>query len=96
MSFVLVSRLTTTDSSMSNRPRSLNLPSHDEITAMEHLDLLRLNGFEVLVDEDADVGERVKLLAQPVSKDTVFGVEGESMPQKMSSAHLTLLSLRRL
>jgi DNA mismatch repair protein PMS2 len=47
---------------------------------MEHLDLLRLNGFEVLVDEDADVGERVKLLAQPVSKDTVFGVEGELPP----------------
>lgn len=44
---------------------------------MEHLDLLRLNGFEMLVDEDADVGERVKLLAQPISKDTVFGVEGE-------------------
>ena len=44
---------------------------------MEHLDLLRLNGFEVLVDEDADVGERVKLIAQPISKDTVFGVEGE-------------------
>lgn len=44
---------------------------------MEHLDLLRLNGFEVLIDEDADVGQRVKLLAQPVSKDTVFGVEGE-------------------
>ncbi|GAA5949189.1 hypothetical protein JCM10213_008237 [Rhodosporidiobolus nylandii] len=55
-------------------PRVLSLPSHDEITAMEHLDLLRLNGFDVLVDEDADVGERVKLLAQPVSKDTVFDV----------------------
>ncbi|GAA6019617.1 hypothetical protein JCM10207_006944 [Rhodosporidiobolus poonsookiae] len=55
-------------------PRVLSLPSHDEITAMEHLDLLRLNGFDVLVDEDADVGERVKLIAQPVSKDTVFDV----------------------
>ncbi|GAA5974445.1 hypothetical protein JCM11641_003218 [Rhodosporidiobolus odoratus] len=54
-------------------PRTLSLPSHDEITAMENLDLLRLNGFEVLVDEDADVGERVKLLAQPVSKETIFG-----------------------
>ncbi|GAA6036714.1 hypothetical protein JCM8097_003443 [Rhodosporidiobolus ruineniae] len=55
-------------------PRVLNLPSHDEITAMEHLDLLRLNGFDVVVDEEADVGERVKLLAQPVSKNTVFDV----------------------
>jgi DNA mismatch repair protein PMS2 len=43
---------------------------------MEHLDILRLNGFDVLVNEDADVGERVKLIAQPVSKDTVFGAEG--------------------
>ncbi|GAA5924222.1 hypothetical protein JCM1841_006879 [Sporobolomyces salmonicolor] len=55
-------------------PRVLNLPSHDEITAMEHLELLRLNGYDVLVDEDADIGERVKLTAQPVSKDTVFDV----------------------
>ncbi|GAA5827519.1 hypothetical protein JCM11251_003846 [Rhodosporidiobolus azoricus] len=55
-------------------PRTLNLPAHDEITAMEHLDILRLNGFDVLIDEEANVGERVKLLAQPVSKDTVFDV----------------------
>ncbi|KPV74450.1 uncharacterized protein RHOBADRAFT_27977 [Rhodotorula graminis WP1] len=53
-------------------PRILNFASADELMAMEHVDLLRLNGFDVLVDEDADVGERVKLIAQPVSKDTVF------------------------
>lgn len=58
-------------------PRVLNLPSHDEITAIEHLELLRLNGYDVLVDEDADVGERVKLLAQPVSNKTVFDIAGE-------------------
>ena len=57
-------------------PRPLNMPSHEEITAMEHLDVLKMNGFEVVVDEEADVGQRVKLKAQPVSKDTVFGVEG--------------------
>ncbi|GAA5999464.1 ATP-binding mismatch repair protein [Rhodotorula paludigena] len=55
-------------------PRTLNLPSADEIIAMDNLDLLRLNGYNVLIDEDADVGERVKLVAQPVSKDTVFDV----------------------
>ncbi|GAA6062068.1 hypothetical protein JCM10212_003566 [Sporobolomyces blumeae] len=55
-------------------PRVLNLPSHDEITAIEHLDLLRLNGYDVVIDEDADVGERVKLLAQPVSNKTVFDI----------------------
>ncbi|GAA5881569.1 hypothetical protein JCM3774_005352 [Rhodotorula dairenensis] len=55
-------------------PRVLNLPSADEITAMEHVDVLRLNGFDVQIDEDAGVGERVKLTAQPVSRDTVFDV----------------------
>lgn len=59
------------------RPRTLNLPSHDEITAMEHLDMLHMNGFEVVVDEEAPLGERVKLAAQPVSKGTEFGVAGE-------------------
>ncbi|GAA5987368.1 hypothetical protein JCM10908_001929 [Rhodotorula pacifica] len=55
-------------------PRILSLPSADEITAMEHIDILRLNGFDVDVDESAGVGERVKLTAQPVSKDTVFDI----------------------
>ncbi|BGP33218.1 ATP-binding mismatch repair protein [Rhodotorula toruloides] len=55
-------------------PRSLGLPSADEITTMEHIDLLRLNGYEVAIDEDAQIGERVKLVAQPVSKETVFDV----------------------
>ncbi|GAA5930279.1 ATP-binding mismatch repair protein [Sporobolomyces koalae] len=55
-------------------PRVLNLPSHDELTAIEHLDLLRLNGYDVVIDEDADVGERVKLSAQPVSNKTVFDI----------------------
>lgn len=58
------------------RPRSLNLPSHEEITALENVDMLKMNGFEVLVDEDAPVGQRVKVTALPVSKDTTWGVPG--------------------
>lgn len=69
-----------------DRPRVLNLPSADEITAMEHVDILRLNGFDVYVDEDAGVGERVKLTAQPVSKDTVFDVGGQS-PELAAVTH---------
>lgn len=42
--------------------------------------MLRLNGFELLVDEDAEVGKRVHLISLPVSKKTVFGVEGTLMP----------------
>ncbi|SCV70211.1 BQ2448_1605 [Microbotryum intermedium] len=56
------------------RPRTLHLLAQDELLAIEHAKTLRLNGFEVLLDEDARVGERVKLVAQPVSGSTTFGV----------------------
>lgn len=59
------------------RPRALNLPSQDEMVAIEHANLLRMNGFDLAVDEDAEMGHRVKLLSHPVSKDTKFGVDGE-------------------
>lgn len=55
---------------------------------MEHLDVLRLNGFEVEVDENAGVGERVKLTAQPVSRDTVFDVGGEHSQAEFEKAAL--------
>ncbi|KAG0143804.1 hypothetical protein CROQUDRAFT_660779 [Cronartium quercuum f. sp. fusiforme G11] len=54
-------------------PRVLDLPAAEELTAMEHRDLLELNGFGISVDEEAPVGQRVKLVAQPVSRDTVWG-----------------------
>ncbi|SGY15332.1 BQ5605_C013g07330 [Microbotryum silenes-dioicae] len=56
------------------QPRTLHLLAQDELLAIEHAKTLRLNGFEVLLDEDAKVGERVKLVAQPVSGSTTFGV----------------------
>jgi DNA mismatch repair protein PMS2 len=58
-------------------PRNLNLAAPDELLAAEHLDMLQLNGFELSIDEDAPVGQRVKLVALPVSKDTQFGLPGE-------------------
>jgi len=46
---------------------------------MENIDVLRANGFEVTVDEDQAPGrgERIKLSAMPVSKDTTFDFKGE-------------------
>ncbi|WWD17838.1 hypothetical protein CI109_102282 [Kwoniella shandongensis] len=56
------------------RPRPLQLTAGDEIVAMENLDILHSNGFDVKVDEDQPPGrgERIKLMAMPVSKDTTF------------------------
>lgn len=56
------------------KPRALHLTAGDEIVAMENIDILNANGFDVHVDESkpAGKGERISLLAMPVSKETVF------------------------
>lgn len=58
------------------RPRPLELTAADELLAIERIDVLRKNGFDLEVDEDAPARQRVKLTAIPVSKNTAFGVEG--------------------
>ncbi|CAO1617648.1 unnamed protein product [Jaminaea pallidilutea] len=55
-------------------PRVLELSASDELVASNHLDAVAANGFEIEIDDEAVAGSRVKLLSQPVSKDTVFGV----------------------
>lgn len=66
------------------RPRALQLTAGDEIVAMENLEVLKANGFEVTIDEDKPPGrgERVHLAAMPVSKDTTFDFKGKSNPFK--------------
>lgn len=63
---------------MDGRPRALHLTAGDEIVAMENIDILNANGFDVHVDETkpAGRGERISLLAIPVSKETVFDFKG--------------------
>lgn len=66
------------------RPKPLELTAADELTAIENLGVLRANGFEVDIDEEKPPGrgERVKLVAMPVSKETVFDFKGESCTHK--------------
>ncbi|VDB98135.1 unnamed protein product [Peniophora sp. CBMAI 1063] len=52
----------------------LELPAADALVAIDNIDVLRQNGFEVEVegDEEDDMTRRVVLLAKPVSKSTTF------------------------
>lgn len=63
------------------KPRPLQLTAGDEIVAIENLDILKTNGFEVIVDEDKAPGrgERIALSAMPVSKETTFDFKGEPL-----------------
>lgn len=58
------------------RPEPVELAPTDELVAMEHAEWLRMNGFDVKVDEEATPGQRVRLLSKPVSRDTVFDLHG--------------------
>lgn len=54
-------------------PQSLHLPAISETVLMENLEIFRRNGFDFLVDEDAQVMDRVKLVSLPTSKNWTFG-----------------------
>ncbi|KAJ7641827.1 MutL C terminal dimerization domain-containing protein [Roridomyces roridus] len=60
------------------RPQPLELTAGDELLALENLDLLRQNGFEVsatTADDDEGGSSHLSLTAQPISKSTVFDMK---------------------
>ncbi|KAF8151453.1 MutL C terminal dimerization domain-containing protein [Crassisporium funariophilum] len=59
------------------KSQPLELTAADELLAVENIEVLRQNGFEIDVDELGAVGQgsRLKLAAQPVSKSTVFDMK---------------------
>lgn len=56
----------------------LELTAADELVALENMGVLQQNGFEVAIEEDQPAGRRLKLVAQPVSKQTEFDIQGEA------------------
>lgn len=71
--FETLQQTTVIESQRLFRPEPLELTAADEILAVENIDVLKRNGFEVVRQggEDDDEG-RLHLVAQPVSKGTVF------------------------
>ncbi|KAF5319675.1 hypothetical protein D9619_008398 [Psilocybe cf. subviscida] len=61
------------------RPRPLELTAPDEMVAIENLDILQKNGFEVTLEDEQESedsqGSRLKLTATPISKNTVFDMK---------------------
>ncbi|KAK9895469.1 DNA mismatch repair protein MutL [Cystobasidium minutum MCA 4210] len=68
--FERLQQVTKIDSQRLIKPRMIELPASDELLAIEHENVLRFNGFEIEVDEDAPVGQRIKLVSMPISKST--------------------------
>uniref|UniRef100_A0A3Q1IBE8 Mismatch repair endonuclease PMS2 n=1 Tax=Anabas testudineus TaxID=64144 RepID=A0A3Q1IBE8_ANATE len=54
-------------------PQKLHLTAISENVLIENIEIFRKNGFEFLINEDAPVMERVKLVSLPTSKNWTFG-----------------------
>ncbi|KAJ3607544.1 hypothetical protein NHX12_024595 [Muraenolepis orangiensis] len=54
-------------------PQKLHLPAVSENVLMENVEIFQKNGFDFLIDEEAQVMERVKLVSLPTSKNWTFG-----------------------
>ncbi|XP_058298786.1 mismatch repair endonuclease PMS2 [Hylobates moloch] len=55
------------------RPQTLNLTAVNEAILIENLEIFRKNGFDFVIDENAPVTERAKLISLPTSKNWTFG-----------------------
>ncbi|KAJ8413699.1 hypothetical protein AAFF_G00082060 [Aldrovandia affinis] len=54
-------------------PQKLHLPAVSETVLIENLEIFQKNGFDFIIDEEAQVMERVKLVSLPTSKNWTFG-----------------------
>uniref|UniRef100_A0A8B9M6M1 PMS1 homolog 2, mismatch repair system component n=1 Tax=Accipiter nisus TaxID=211598 RepID=A0A8B9M6M1_9AVES len=54
-------------------PQNLNLTAVNETVLIENVEIFRKNGFDFVIDENAPVTQRVKLISLPTSKNWTFG-----------------------
>ncbi|XP_067316641.1 mismatch repair endonuclease PMS2 [Anolis sagrei] len=54
-------------------PQNLNLTAVNESILIENMEIFRKNGFDFVIDEDAPVTQRAKLISLPMSKNWTFG-----------------------
>lgn len=59
------------------QPRPIELTASEEMVAMENIDILRANGFDIEVNELAPPTQKIKIISQPISKNTMFNIKGK-------------------
>jgi hypothetical protein len=80
------------------RPKILELNIVDELIAIDNMDVLSKNGFVIQVDKEAQGDERpkVRLVAQPMSKDTMFDMKGQCNCCAYTRAHVSAILAKTL
>ncbi|KAH8549580.1 mismatch repair endonuclease PMS2 [Umbelopsis sp. PMI_123] len=56
-------------------PRPIELTASEEMVAIDNLDILKANGFDIQIDEDAPPTQKMKIISQPVSKNVMFNTK---------------------
>ncbi|CAM0135028.1 unnamed protein product [Umbelopsis sp. WA50703] len=56
-------------------PRAVELTASEELVAMDNIDILKANGFDIQVDENAPSTQKIRIVSQPVSKNTMFNMK---------------------
>ncbi|OCT64225.1 hypothetical protein XELAEV_18045327mg [Xenopus laevis] len=54
-------------------PQTLHLTAVNETVLIDNLEIFKKNGFDFIIDEEAPITERVKLISLPTSKNWTFG-----------------------
>ncbi|KAF9788005.1 hypothetical protein BJ322DRAFT_1002088 [Thelephora terrestris] len=76
--FETLQQTTRVESQRLIRPQPLRLSAADELMAIENMDVLNRNGFDILVDDSEDrepSKARLSLVGQPVSKSVTFDMK---------------------
>jgi DNA mismatch repair protein PMS2 len=55
----------------------VELTASEELVAMDNIDILKANGFDIQVDENAPSTQKIRIVSQPVSKNTMFNMKGK-------------------
>ncbi|KAI7850514.1 hypothetical protein BDC45DRAFT_239938 [Circinella umbellata] len=54
------------------KPQNPELTAAEEIVAMENVEILRANGFELEIDPEKQPSQRIRVVSQPISKNVIF------------------------
>jgi DNA mismatch repair protein PMS2 len=54
----------------------LDLAAADEMVVLDNLDTFKMNGFDFVIDEEAEPTRRIKMTAYPFTKGAEFGLKG--------------------
>ncbi|KAI9205479.1 mismatch repair endonuclease PMS2 [Polychytrium aggregatum] len=78
-------------------PKPLSLTAQEELLVEEHIETLKMNGYDIEIDPQAQAFERIKLVAVPAKKSKTFGSDDfEELLFKLKEGDTDLMGSKML